>query len=258
MNFYKLTLSYQGTAYKGWQIQPNALTVQGELNKSLKQMLKSEFRTIGSGRTDAGVHALAQVVKLEANASLSTQALFKGLNSLLPHDIRVLEVELVTADFHPIFSAQSKEYWYLFSLRSYLSPFESPMITKVQGQIDLDKLQDACRLFIGKHDFSHYFCVGTETKSTVREIYECEVIPVEQVGHWSHLCLSGPYFYFKIRGNGFLKQMVRLIVGTILKYAKGQLELNDIKSSLQDGGRDHLAPVAPPQGLYLAKVSYDE
>lgn len=221
-------------------------------------MLKAEFRTIGSGRTDAGVHALAQVVKLETEASIPDQALLKGLNSLLPQDIKVLDIEQVATEFHPIFSAQSKEYWYLFSLGKYSSPFESSMITKIHGQLDFEKLQEACRLFVGRHDFSHYFCVGTETKTTIREIYECEVVSVEQEGHWAQLCLSGPYFYFKIRGNGFLKQMVRLIVGTALKCAKGQLELSEIKSSLADGERQHLAPVAPAQGLYLAQVFYDK
>lgn len=256
MNFYKLTLSYQGSAYKGWQIQPDARTVQGELNKSLKKMLKSQLRTIGSGRTDAGVHALAQVVRLESEQSISIQALFKGLNSLLPNDIKVLDVTESSESFHPILSAQAKEYWYLMSFKSNLSPFESSLITKFHGQIELDKLHEACRLFIGRHDFSHYFCVGTDIQSSVREIYECELIFVDQVGHWSELSLSGPYYYLRIRGNGFLKQMVRLIVGTMIKYAKGQLNLEDIRVSLKDGKRPHLAPVAPPQGLYLAEVFY--
>lgn len=257
LNFFKIRLSYQGSGYKGWQVQPHDKTVQGELNKSLEQMLKLEFRTLGSGRTDAGVHALAQIVRLETKSSISSVALFKGLNSLLPPDIRVLDVHETTSDFHPIFSAKSKEYWYLFSLTSGQSPFEAPLITRIKGDFDPDKAQELCDLFIGQHNFSHYFCVGTDTETTVREIYECEIVKIERDGHWSHLSLSGPYYYLRIRGNGFLKQMVRLIAGTVFKYARGQLELDDVKSSLRDQGRAHMAPVAPPQGLYLAEVFYE-
>lgn len=250
-------MQYLGSRYSGWQKQPNQMTVQGELEKTLEIILGGSLRTIGSGRTDAGVHALGQVVKIEATRDIEPEALKRALNSLLPVDIFCLNAEMTDDSFHPILSAQSKIYEYVFRAGpERANPFESPYMAVVNRPVDLQKLQAACHEFIGTHDFKNYFCVGTDVPSTVRTIFECECRRFSPTGAWEQLHLSGDAYIFHIKGDGFLKQMVRLIVSTIWRHAQGKLELESIRESLKGPKMKHLAPVAPAQGLYLKQVLY--
>lgn len=256
MNSYKLKIQYNGFHFIGWQVQPNGETIQGTLNNCLKKLSKSEdIKTVGSGRTDSGVHALGQVVKIEMPLQIDTTALVKALNTLLPDSIRVLEAEVCGEDFHPIFSAKKKEYLYAFTLNKNRSPFIGELMARYPHRdFDQKRLEEACRLFEGEHDFCNYFCTGTPVKSTVRTIFNCSVVkePVEGFYH----VFDNEHYLLRFEGTGFLKQMVRLMVGALWATAAGKCSLQDIENSLKNPLDSKLAAVAPPQGLYLNKVHY--
>lgn len=255
MNFYKLIIQYDGTDFHGFQIQKEERTIQGELLRVLCEISKStQVKTIGSGRTDAGVHALGQVVKVEMELNILPQALLKAMNSLLPLEIRVIDVEVTNADFHPIYSAKSKEYNYLFYTSKISSPFLNQHMTQYDYEFDLDKFREGCSLFLGEHDFVNYQCTGTEIATTVRTIIKCELIKVANTGFSGQYCPE--YYQFIIEGNGFLKQMVRLIIGALWNYARGKISRETLMNSLKTPMNNRLGAVAPPQGLYLVQVHY--
>ena len=255
MFFYKLTISYQGTNYFGWQIQrPDQVTIQGVLEDCLKKISKSiEIKTIGSGRTDAGVHALNQIVRIEMPLKIDEKSLVRALNSFLPLDIRAKEIELTDENFHPIFSAQKKEYIYLFNTKRP-TPFQQHLVTSVPYELDIEKMRKAAQCFVGEFDFCNFYTVGTEVKSTVRKIFKADIVPYES--HDFEMYFTD-VMALKIEGTGFLKQMVRLIMVTIWEAGRGKVELDSIKSYLQGVPYSKkLAAVAPPQGLYLSSVTY--
>lgn len=255
MNIYKITVQYKGTAYLGFQVQAQGRTVQGEINSALKILSKSdEIKTVGSGRTDSGVHALAQVMKLEIPVDIPVGNLVRAMNANLPDDIRVIEAELATPDFHPIFSAKSKEYNYVFTTEEIISPFANELVTQFPFALDIELMKKGCQIFCGEHDFINYQCVGTEVESTVRKVFSCELIHCASTGHWAHLL--GNYYVLKVEGNGFLKQMVRLLMGALLSLGKGKITLEDLEKSLTTPLKNRLGATAPPQGLYLKKVHY--
>lgn len=253
MFHYRLVISYVGTQYLGWQVQPVSYgkTVQGEINIALSKISKSqEVKSLGSGRTDTGVHALGQVVKVTMPLEINPANLLKAMNSHLPEDIRVLEASFSTHEFIPTVHAKSKEYHYRFSNHDYHPPFAQRLITHYPYELDLELMKKACQIFIGKHDFSNFFVEGTPVSSYVREIYECEILTVPA----SELFPS--YFVFKVVGNGFLKQMVRLMVGTIWRVGRRKVSLEELQESLTSVKKEKLAPVAPGHGLYLVRVNY--
>lgn len=255
MNTYKLIIQYKGTNYSGWQKQPDEKTVQGELNKVLSKICKSEeIKTLGSGRTDSGVHALGQVVKLTMPLDIGGSELSRGLNSLLPDDIQVLSVEKTDESFHPIQNSEWKEYVYLFSTQRELSLFHKDYVAIHPYELNIDDMKKACDLFLGSHDFSDFQCVGTEVNSTVREIMECELTTYEN--KWGIFPETENVFMLRVRGEGFLKQMVRLMMGTLWSVGQSKTSLERLKSSLDTPIGDRLGPVAPAQGLYLKEVFY--
>lgn len=255
INYYKLEIAYDGHCYFGWQIQPNVRTVQGELNGALEKICKSSVRTIGAGRTDTGVHALRQFVKVECNLEIEPDSFKKALNALLPEDIRVLECSPSFSDFKPTNDAKSKTYFYLFSNVEEVAPFQTHYMSNISFELDFDLMHKACKLFVGTHDFADFRCVGTDVSTTVREIYHCELSGPHHDG------LSGifpEYYKIEIRGNGFLKQMVRLIVGTIWNVGRGKISLEEISRALSSPTGKHLGTVAPPFGLYKSQVTYSD
>ena len=256
MHSYKLLISYCGKEYFGWQIQQaDQVTIQGTLNEALAKISKSsQVQTIGSGRTDAGVHALGQVVKAEMPLLIEPQALLRALNSHLPSDIRVKEVAQAPTDFHPIYSAKKKEYIYLFNWEVAPTPFQDKLVTHVPYNLDLKKMQEACKIFVGEYDFCNFYTFGTDVKSTVRTIYSASIEPYSADAFQAHL----PSVYaFRVEGNGFLKQMVRLLIGTIWEAGRGKIQLSEIESYLKGQSfPKKLAAVAPPDGLYLSRVDY--
>lgn len=255
LNIYKLTLQYKGTQYSGFQVQPNDQTIQGELNKALKILSKSEdVKSIGSGRTDAGVHAFAQVVRIEIPVDIPEESLARAINSHLPPDIRVVEAGRSSMDFHPIFSANSKEYNYVFSNEQTISPFAHDLVTHFPFDLDFEMMKKGCEIFCGNHDFINFQCTGTEVETTVRQIFSCEIIHHQSSGHWGHML--NEYYVLRIVGSGFLKQMVRLIMGALWSLGRGKITLEDLEKSLKIPHPQRLGATAPPQGLYLVEVHY--
>ena len=255
MNTYRITVQYKGTHYSGFQVQATDKTIQGEINKALKILSKSDdIKSVGSGRTDAGVHALAQVMRVEIPVDIPVGSLARALNSNLPEDIRVLDAVVVGSDFHPIYSAKSKEYNYVFTMEEVISPFARELMTHFPFQLDIELMKKGCQVFCGEHDFINYQCVGTEIESTVRKIISCELVRFESEGHWGNL--ASEYYVLKVVGNGFLKQMVRLLMGALISLGKGKITLADLEESLKTPLKNRLGPTAPPQGLYLKEVHY--
>jgi tRNA pseudouridine38-40 synthase len=250
-----LTLQYKGTQYLGFQIQSKGQTIQGELNSALKILSKSnEVKSVGSGRTDAGVHAFGQVVRIEIPVDIPATSLVRAINSHLPQDIRVTEAIHCTKEFHPIYSAHSKEYNYVFSNIEGMSPFGHELVSHVPFQFDFELMQKGCQLFCGEHDFINFQCTGTDVETTVRTIFKCEIVHHQSSGHWGHVLTD--YYVFRIIGSGFLKQMVRLMMGAIWNLGRGKITLEDLRKSLKGPMPRRLGATAPPQGLYLVEVHY--
>lgn len=255
LNIYKLILQYKGSQYSGFQVQLNDRTIQGELNNALKILSKTdEIKSIGSGRTDAGVHAFGQVVKIEIPVNIPEQSLVKAINSHLPHDIRVVSAERTDERFHPIFSAKSKEYNYVFSTQEMITPFADELVTHFPYDLDIEVMRKGCKVFCGEHDFINYQCTGTEVETTVRKILECELLQFKASGHFGHIL--DEYYVLRVVGNGFLKQMVRLMMGALWALGRGKVTLEELEKSLKTPLSHRLGATAPPQGLYLKEVHY--
>lgn len=255
LNIYKLTVQYKGTQYLGFQIQPLGKTIQGEINNALKILSKSDnVKSIGSGRTDSGVHAFAQIVKIEIPVDIPEDSLIRAINSHLAPDIRIINAERCSEEFHPIFSAKSKEYNYVFSNKAIISPFASELVTLFPFDLDIEMMQKGCALFCGEHDFINFQCTGTEVATTIRQILSCEIIHHVSTGHWGSVVSD--YYVLKVVGNGFLKQMVRLMMGALWNLGRGKITLSDLELALKTAQSQRLGATAPPQGLYLKEVHY--
>lgn len=255
MSIYKLVIQYKGTHFHGFQIQAQERTIQGELNRALQQLSQSAaVKSIGSGRTDAGVHAFGQVVRIDIPVEIPEKSIVRAINSHLPEDIRVMEAQICNEDFHPIFSAKSKEYNYVFTTRELISPFAHELVTSIPYKLDIDTMHKGASLFVGRHDFINFQCTGTEVDSTVREIYSCEILHHNSTELWCSMIED--YFVFKVVGNGFLKQMVRLMMGALWSLGRGKITLQELEDSLVNPLDQRLGATAPPQGLYLIKVHY--
>lgn len=255
IHYYRLIIQYKGTKYWGWQIQPSQKgeTIQGSLNKALAIVAKSEeVRSLGAGRTDAGVHALGQVARVVIPLEINPENLVRALNVNLPDDIRVIAAEISDESFMPTVHAKSKEYQYRFTFERGFTAFQNDLIVNHPFVLDLEKMREACKVLIGKHDFCNFYTEGTEVSSTVREILECEILEVEQEG-WGML---PKHYVFRVVGTGFLKQMVRLLIGAVWNVGRGKITISDLDKALGPHKTQRLGPVAPPHGLYMVRVNY--
>ncbi len=240
----KLTLAYDGTWYHGWQSQPGVPTIQEKLERALEGILDHEITTYASGRTDAGVHAHGQVAHLETERAIDTDAFHRGVNALLPPDIRVTAVEEVSADFHARGSARSKTYEYHIWRSTVVSPFHVRYVHSIWQYLDAEKIDRATTHFVGRHDFTSFSSSETTKKTHTREVYEAL---------WEQI---GDEWIFRIRANGFLQHMVRTIVGTLIKVGKGQVDPEEIPAILEARDRQRSGPTAPAKGLHLIGVDY--
>ncbi|MDH4223518.1 MAG: tRNA pseudouridine(38-40) synthase TruA [candidate division Zixibacteria bacterium] len=238
----KLKFEYDGTEFCGWQRQPNARTVQGKIENKLKQILGEDISLTGSGRTDAGVHALAQVANFKTESTLDLNSILKGLNSLLPEDILLKDIEEVDLDFNSRFRAKSRVYQY----RIYLGKnvFLRRYVWEVFYNLDFEKIEQTARLIQGKHDFTS-FCVAESS----REENICEV----QKAIWEKKMEN---LEFEIESNRFLHTMVRSLVGTMIDVGRGYFSLEDFKNILKSRDHKKAGLTAPAKGLYLVKVNY--
>lgn len=257
MNHYLLTIQYEGSRYSGWQVQAQGLTIQGEFNKALAQVCKSdEVKSLASGRTDAGVHAFGQKVRVDIPLDIPPAKLVRALNTRLPSDIRVVEGVVVGPGFHPIRDSLWKEYIYVFSSEYRPTPFAAGRVSCRPYELDLKAMRDAAECFIGKHDFNNFRTVGTEVPDTVKTIEISDISLVRDEGHWARYCPE--YYLYRVRGNGFMKQMVRLMVGAIWDAGRGRVSCGDIEDALSCVDNRKVAAVAPPDGLYLNEVFYPD
>lgn len=256
MNTYKAVIEYLGTEFNGFQKQNTGVpTIQNTLENCLRKITGGEASTIGSGRTDTGVHARGQVIKISIEKDIPEEGLKKALNDLLPLSITIRELEKCSEDFHPIRDSLQKEYRYRFVFNQTLDPMLKQMVTNFYGEADVEKMKAGAKHFLGEHDFQNYQTVGTDVDSTVRTISCCEIRPLTLQS--SAFGTELEVLELRVVGTGFLKQMVRLIMGTLLEYGKGKLSEQQIIDSLKGPKlKQHLGPVARPEGLILYQVDY--
>lgn len=243
---YKLDITYDGTNYHGWQEQKsNELTIQNVMQKAVYAATQKKVILTASGRTDAGVHALCQVASMQLDTSIPADKLHYAINAYLPEDIRVLKAEIVKDDFNARFSSKIKTYIYNIYNSRILNPFYNKYALQVGAELDIELMQKNAALLIGEHDFtSFYKTVQGIEKNPVRTIYNSKFIK-------NHDLIT-----YEITGNGFLYNMVRIIVGTLVKIGIGQEE-KDIISIMNLKNRIYAGPTAKPHGLFLKNVKYD-
>jgi tRNA pseudouridine38-40 synthase len=240
-----LVLEYDGSRYHGWQRQRGDLSLQQVLEKALERLTGAPVKLIGSGRTDAGVHALGQVANFHTTSAIALKAFHAGLNSMLPYDIAVLEASEVPLEFHARKAARSKTYEYRILNRLSRSPLQHHYGWWVSPPLNKGAMAKAAALLVGEHDFSAFRASGSGNRNAVRRIFSA---------HWqTH---PGGGLSFTITGNGFLRGMVRSLVGTMVEIGKGKAAPELLEELLQSGERRRAGPTAPPQGLYLVEVTY--
>jgi tRNA pseudouridine38-40 synthase len=243
----QITLAYDGTEYHGWQVQPGLPTIQGALHKVLAEIEGRPVHVDGSGRTDAGVHALAQVAAFFLENPIPLDNLKRATNRLLPGDIRVLAVEERGERFHPRLDARAKTYEYRIFRGEICPPFERRYIYHYPYPLDIPAIMTAAPLFEGEQDFSAFAAADERDReggSKVRTIFS------------SRIQRSQDHLLYRVCGNGFLKHMVRNLVGTLLEAGKGNLDAAGIRALLEPGVTTKAGPTAPAQGLFLIGVDY--
>lgn len=241
---HKITLMYNGARYGGWQIQKNAVTVQEEVEKAFSTILRQPISLIGASRTDAGVHALNYVANAYFDTDYEVSRILSGVNALLPEDIRVKEIEPAADDFHARYCAKSKTYIYQIDTSCYGDVFKKPYVWRFKYPLDVENMMKCPEHFVGLHDFSAFMSKGGQAKTFEREIYECT------------LTRDGDTLIMKIRGNGFLYNMVRIIAGTMVSVGRGFIKPEDIPDIILSCERKRAGITAPPEGLMLYEIEY--
>lgn len=240
----KCEISYDGTEFHGFQSQPNHRTVQGEIEKAVSKITKNETNIIYSGRTDAGVHARKQVINFHINNSIPSDKIRKALNSNLPGDIVVLHAEEAPIDFHSRYHVKEKTYRYFLDNHQIPDIFRRRYEWRVPYKLNIEKMNEASHLFIGEHDFTSFSSAKTVKENRVRTI------------HASDLWVEDGKVIFQITGKGFLYNMVRIIVGTLVDIGRGRMEVKEIEEMFNTKDRGDAGMTAPANGLFLWDVKY--
>ena len=252
MRTFKFTLAYDGGAYVGWQRQTNGTSVQSCLELALAPFNSESVTLVGAGRTDAGVHALAQVVSVRLSHPIEPATLLRAANARLPEDVRVLETEVVPDDFHARFSATDKTYRYRLLGGPVTSPFERRYGWHMPGRLDYASMAAAGRLLVGEHDFAAFQAIGSDVRTTIRTLFELNVGPPVD-GAWGS---GDTVATIDVRGSGFLRHMVRIIVGTLVEVGLGKRDSAAVADAIRLAVRPAAGQTAPPQGLFLVRVGY--
>lgn len=244
----KLIIEYDGTNYSGWQVQrrhnSKKKTIQEVLEQALGQILQEKIKVVGSGRTDAGVHARGQAAHFKTGSKLSCAAIQRALNSNLPKDIRIKQVKVVPSDFHARFAAISKTYRYTIVNDTFVSPFLTPYVQLVKQPLDVRKMRRGSRYLLGRHNFRSFQAVDKKETQSVRTVKRLDVRR------------EGNLIILDIEANGFLYKMVRNIAGTLIEVGRGRRKAQDIQGILKAKNRISAGPCAPAKALSLLRVKY--
>lgn len=250
MNF-KLLIQYDGTDFHGWQVQDNERTVQGELQRVLSLIENEDVYVCGSGRTDAGVHAEGQVANIKIKRQFAPEKLRGAINGNLWRDVRILQVEKAADDFHARFSAKGKTYIYRIINAPVISPFWVRYAHHESRPLDVNRMNEAARFFLGEHDWTAFSAANSDTENRVRTISEFTI-----ESKWDNRSNSS-IIECRITGNGFLRYMVRSIVGTLLEVGRNEKDFDTIQTAIISGDRNLAGATAPAHGLTLFKVYYE-
>ena len=243
---FRLLIEYEGTAYVGWQRQAEGDSIQQKLEEAVAQITREQLTVTGAGRTDAGVHARGQAASFRSRTSLSPEKLRDALNAVLPRDIAVLRVEEAPEDFHARFSARGKVYQYTILQGPVRSAIERSLCWHFRSELDMDRMRQAASALVGRHDFAAFRTESREPKATVRTLHRLDI---EREG--LRLILT-------FEGDGFLYNMVRAIVGTLVDVGRGKLSPGSMADILQSRDRGRAGPTAPAKGLCLVEVKYEQ
>ncbi len=277
-----LRVAYDGTNYHGWQVQPNAKTIEGELNRVLTQLTGEEIQVTGASRTDAGVHALGNVAVFDTVSKIPAEKFSYALNQRLPEDIVIQASLQVADDFHPRHCDCRKTYEYDILNRTFPLPAYRNTAYFLYGDLDLDAMRKACQAFLGEHDFASFCAAGAQGQTTVRTIYSLEVLeqplavtgrgskPASEVTGADPICQPTEtaaveqsqrsperLMTIRVRGNGFLYNMVRIIAGTLVEVGRGHIRPEEIEGIIAACDRAKAGPTAPARGLRLVEIKYD-
>jgi tRNA pseudouridine38-40 synthase len=255
MKKFKLLLEYNGTAYQGWQVQENRLTIQGVIEDRIFKITGEQSRVIGASRTDAGVHALGHVAAFRTESRLDPETIKRALNALLPQNIRVLDASEVDDSFNPRDSAVKKSYFYIIANQRKSSAFIYRYAWIIQQPLELKSMVEAAQVLIGTHDFSSFMGTGSSIKDPVRKIFSLSIERLEKIDFMT-AGLKGNFIKIGIEANGFLRHMVRNIVGTLVEIGRGRFTADRIQEILKSHDRKLAGPTAPASGLFLERIVY--
>lgn len=239
-----ITIQYDGTAYHGWQVQKNALTVQEVFQDAVERVFGERLDVKGCSRTDSGVHANMYCLSIDTEMNIEPDNVVMALNGFLPKNVAVKSCREVSLDFHPRYSVKSKEYLYVIDNAKIRDAFNANYAFHYRRCIDADYLDREAKAFVGKHDFCGFCSVKSDVQDTVRNVYSFDV--------WR----EGDKVYFKVSADGFLYNMVRIMVGTLLFVSEGKIPSGELINVIKSKDRKKAGKTAPPQGLYLNKVNY--
>lgn len=241
----KLTIAYDGTNYCGWQIQPNGITIEEVINKALNKLTGEKIVVIGASRTDSGVHAMGNVAVFDTETTIPANRIAMAVNRILPEDIVVMQSEEVALDFHPRYCDCEKIYEY--HIVNTRIPIPTKRLTNyfVSYELDIDKMREGATYLVGEHDFASFCNIKTDVESTVRTVKELEILK------------NGDEITIRIRGNGFLYNMVRIIVGTLIRVGRGFYQPEQVKEILEAKNRKAAGVTAPPHALMLMEIRYN-
>ncbi|MDR1773291.1 MAG: tRNA pseudouridine(38-40) synthase TruA [Clostridioides sp.] len=240
----KILVQYNGKNYCGWQSQPEKLGISGEIERAFFVIANEKIKLIGSGRTDAGVHATGQVANFKCESNIEVRKIPDALNAMLPKDISIIKAEEVNENFHSRYSAKKKKYKYIINNSRYRNPIISDYSYQVKYDLDVEKMKEEAKNLLGSHDFCSFMSSGSSVKDTVRTIESVNLNMKENI------------IEFEIVGNGFLYNMVRIIVGTLVDIGRGKIEIS-MKEIIENKSRGTAGHTAPPQGLFLEEVLYE-
>jgi len=240
----KLTIAYEGTDFEGWQYQPQKRTVQGVIQAAIREITKQGHTIVGAGRTDAGVHAIGQVANFKTTFHIALENLKRALNSLLPKDVYVRDIVEVPLEFHARYSAKAKVYEYRILQRKEPDVFMRRYVWHVFHNLRPEFLRRCLECLVGEHDFSSFSASGSSVKTFVRKMYDAS------------LAVNGDMFVLRFKANGFLRHMVRNIVGTLIQLDVKGKDVDELVKIMEKKDRKVAGITAPPQGLYLVEVIY--